>query len=167
MVNAWVPTAPLGLRRLAALWQGPHRSSDSRYIAEAAPALPMLQGLVTGTAMQIQGPAIEPPVRPSKRWGSLAGFQIVWPFLLLLGGCGPHDCWQLNPYNCGYNSAYSPGYAMPAPSYIPGAAYSDTSIPMGGGTIMQGGRATGYYSTFGNQTTIIQPGQAPVYIDAY
>ena len=38
---------------------------------------------------------------------------------------------------------------------------------MSSGTIMQGGRATGYYSTFGNQTTIIQPGQAPIYIDGY
>ena len=37
---------------------------------------------------------------------------------------------------------------------------------MSSGTIMQGGRATGYYSTFGNQTTIIQPGKAPVYIDS-
>ena len=32
---------------------------------------------------------------------------------------------------------------------------------------MQGGRATGYYSQFGNQTTIIQPGKAPIYIDGY
>jgi hypothetical protein len=38
---------------------------------------------------------------------------------------------------------------------------------MSSGTIMQGGRATGYYSTFGNQTTIIQPGKAPIYIDGY
>ena len=42
-----------------------------------------------------------------------------------------------------------------------------SDIPMSSGTIMQGGRATGYYSTFGNQTTIIQPGKAPVYIDSY
>jgi len=58
-----------------------------------------------------------------------------------------------------------PAYPVPAASYTPGATYSDT--PMSSGTIMQNGRATGYYSTFGNQTTIIQPGKAPVYIDGY
>ena len=48
-----------------------------------------------------------------------------------------------------------------------GPLYGTSDIPMSSGTIMQGGRATGYYSTFGNQTTIIQPGKAPVYIDSY
>ena len=87
---------------------------------------------------------------------------VVMP-LLLLSGCGPRDCWDIR----GCHSSYMeyPAYPMPAPSYTPGTAYSD--IPMSSGTIMQGGRATGYYSTFGNQTTIIQPGKAPIYIDGY
>ena len=96
------------------------------------------------------------------RRGGWCSIAVVTP-LLLLSGCGPRDCWDIR----GCHSSYMeyPAYQMPAPSYAPGAAYSD--IPMSSGTIMQGGRATGYYSTFGNQTTIIQPGQAPIYIDGY
>jgi len=59
-----------------------------------------------------------------------------------------------------------PAYPVPASSYTPGTSYYG-DIPMSSGTIMQGGRATGYYSQFGNQTTIIQPGKPPVYIDGY
>ena len=83
--------------------------------------------------------------------------------LLLLSACGPHDCWDIR----GCHSSYLeyPSYPVPTSSYAPGLPYNE--IPMGSGTIMQGGRATGYYSTFGNQTTIIQPGQAPIYIDGY
>ena len=83
--------------------------------------------------------------------------------LLLLSACGPRDCWDIRGCHSSYMEYQV--YPMPAPSYTPGTAYSD--IPMSSGTIMQGGRATGYYSTFGNQTTIIQPGHAPVYIDRY
>jgi len=113
-------------------------------------------------------------------WRSLAGWQaaragdrtvlhygwcsvVVAMPLLLLSACGPRDCWDIR----GCHSSYMeyPAYPVPAASYTPGATYSDT--PMSSGTIMQNGRATGYYSTFGNQTTIIQPGKAPVYIDGY
>ena len=96
------------------------------------------------------------------RRGGWCSIAVVTP-LLLLSGCGPRDCWDIR----GCHSSYMeyPAYPIPAPSYTPGTAYSD--IPMSSGTIMQGGRATGYYSTFGNQTTIIQPGQAPIYIDGY
>lgn len=83
--------------------------------------------------------------------------------LLLLSACGPRDCWDIR----GCHSSYLeyPSYPVPTSSYAPGLPYNE--IPTGSGTIMQGGRATGYYSTFGNQTTILQPGQAPIYIDGY
>ena len=78
-----------------------------------------------------------------------------------------NHCFRLGP--CNPESSYYGDYARQSyPPYAVGPMYdSSMDIPMGGGTIMQGGRATGYYSTFGNQTTIIQPGKAPIYIDGY
>ena len=76
-----------------------------------------------------------------------------------------NHCFRLGP--CNPESSYDYYPRQSYPPYAVGPLYGTSDIPMSSGTIMQGGRATGYYSTFGNQTTIIQPGKAPVYIDSY
>ena len=165
MVNAWVPSELPGPHRPAALPQGRRHKAGMWCTVAVGQALRKWQGLAGYTAAVGKPPYQRDGLAQlvGQRCRGGVGFLLACMPVLLLSGCGPRDCWDIR----GCHSSYMeyPAYPMPAPPYTPGTAYSD--IPMSSGTIMQGGRATGYYSTFGNQTTIIQPGKAPIYIDGY
>jgi hypothetical protein len=106
------------------------------------------------------------------------GLLLTMP-LLLLSGCGPYDCWQLNPYNCSYPAtSQSMYYPVTDSSYVDGSySYGTIMTPDGAagyysgndmyGTITRPNGPTSHMSSVGGYTTIITPGQPPVYIQRY